>query len=177
MSLLSEHTKEMMDGRGGLMIGPNRYMLIRPDALMGLFARLEPGDRLLALEAFSASVSEHGGKSAASYAGVGRSEAKRLMSAITAIAPQLGWGKWTLDLKPVVLDLSVKNSPFVEGFGPSEHPVCAPICGMLAAISEQIFGASVLVTESQCASVFKKDRKPAKVCNFSAILDMNVKNN
>jgi hypothetical protein len=54
------------DGGGGLDIGGIRYMMIRPDALMGLFRRLEPAERADAFEAIAASILEHGGKSAAS---------------------------------------------------------------------------------------------------------------
>ena len=158
------------------MIGPNRYLLIRPDALMGLFKRLDIADRLLALQAFASSVEEYGGKSAASYAGAGFSESRTLISAITEIAPQLGWGQWAFDLKPSGLDLSVSNSPFVIGFGRSDHPVCAPICGMLAAISEQIFGRRLSVTETQCASTSMKDTKLSKVCKFSARLVLDGEN-
>ena len=150
------------------MIGTNRYILIRPDALMGLFTRLDRADRLLALQAFASSVAEHGGKSAASYGGTGFSESGTLISAITQTAPKLGWGQWALDLKPSGLDLSVHNSPFVAGFGLSKHPVCAPICGMLAAISEQIFGQKISVRESKCASVIKKNTKLSRVCRFRA---------
>ena len=35
------------DGKGGLDIGGIRYMMIRPDALMGLFHRLGPQDHKL----------------------------------------------------------------------------------------------------------------------------------
>ena len=170
MSLPNKQTKEMMDDRGGLVIGSNRYILMRPDALMGLFTRLEANDRLLALRAFALSVAEHGGKSTASYAGTGFSESRKLISAITEAAPQLGWGQWTLNLKHSGLNLSVYNSPFVAGFGHSEHPVCAPICGMLTAISEQIFGQSISVIESQCASVLTEDTKLFSLCKFSATL-------
>ena len=54
------------DGEGGLDIGGIRYMMIRPDALMGLFRRLDPPQRAAAFEAIAASIREHGGKSAAS---------------------------------------------------------------------------------------------------------------
>jgi hypothetical protein len=68
---MSQSNQDIMDGKGGLMLGPHRYMMIRPDALMGLFVRLPEAERLAALEAFAASITENGGKSAASYAGAG----------------------------------------------------------------------------------------------------------
>ena len=153
------------DGGGGLDIGGIRYMMIRPDALMGLFRRLEPAERAAAFEAIAASILEHGGKSAASYAGHGRDAADALISRIEATAPQIGWGNWQISLRDDGLDLTVVNSPFVAGYGPSDDPVCAPIRGMLAAVTHQIFGDDAMVTEIECAATGSAD-----ACRFTARL-------
>ncbi len=150
---MSQNNQDIMDGKGGLMLGPHRYMMIRPDALMGLFLRLPEAERLAALEAFAASITENGGKSAASYAGAGLEEADQLIGIIMQTAPQLGWGQWQLARQPDGLDLQLANSPFVAGFGAADHPVCAPVRGMLAALSRQIFGREARVEESDCAAV------------------------
>lgn len=150
---MSQSNQDIMDGKGGLMLGPHRYMMIRPDALMGLFARLPETDRLAALDAFAASITENGGKSAASYAGAGLEEADQLIRIIMQTAPQLGWGQWQLSRGANGLDLQLANSPFVAGFGKSPHPVCAPVRGMLAALAKQIFGQDALVEETECGAV------------------------
>ena len=151
------------DGGGGLDIGDIRYMMIRPDALMGLFRRLEPAERAAAFEAIAASILEHGGKSAASYAGHGRDAADALIARIEATAPQIGWGNWQISLRDNGLDLIVVNSPFVAGYGPSDDPICAPIRGMLAAVTRQIFGDYAVVAEIKCAAASSSD-----VCRFTA---------
>ena len=166
MSAPTSQTRDMMDGQGGLLLGPHRYMLIRPDALMGLFARLPLAERDAAFEAFAASVRENGAKSAASYAGMGLAEAERLIRTIMDTAPQLGWGKWSLTYDEKGLDLSLHNSPFVAGFGPSEHPVCAPVCGMLEAICTQIFGKSGSAVETACASQAVQGQSKKYQCQF-----------
>ena len=155
-----------MNGQGALFLGPHRYMLIRPDALMGLFARLPSVERFAAFGAIAASVRENGAKSAASYAGTGMEEAEKLTQAITETAPQLGWGQWKLNFDANGLDLSVYNSPFVAGFGRSDHPVCAPICGMLEAICTQIFGKVGTAVETICASQIIDERRTAVECQF-----------
>lgn len=160
------------DGKGRLDIGGIRYMMIRPDALMGLFHQLEPPQRDAALEALAASIFEHGGKSAASYAGSGRDAARQLIARIEDTAPQIGWGQWQITLRDDGLDVSVENSPFAAGFGPADQPVCAPIRGMLAAITQQIFGSKPVVSEWQCAAV-----ADAKSCQFTARLDPPYHNN
>lgn len=49
--------------------------------------------------------------------------------------------------------VEVANSPFAEGFGPSDHPVCFPIKGMLSAMGELTLGRAVAVEETSCAAV------------------------
>ena len=166
MSAPKTQTQEMMDGQGALFLGAHRYMLIRPDAFMGLFARLPSDERIAAFDAIAASVRESGAKSAASYAGMGMEQAEKLTQTIIETAPQLGWGQWKLSYDRNGLELSVYNSPFVVGFGLSDHPVCAPICGMLEAICTQIFGKSGTAVETRCASQSSDGQRAAVACQF-----------
>tara|TARA_A100001037_G_scaffold49650_1_gene41597 strand:+ start:58 stop:561 length:504 start_codon:yes stop_codon:yes gene_type:complete len=131
-----------------------RYLMIRPDSLMGLFRILDPGKRELALGAFSDSVKMHGKNSAESYQQLGVSEAGSLLASISETASQLGWGKWSFDtdFENQILHLTVMNSPFVEGFGPSDTTICAPIVGMIAGVAELIFGKDAEGWENRCAA-------------------------
>ena len=139
---------------GEIRDGTIRYMMIRPDALMGIFTRLSPPARMEALEAFAASIAENGAKSARAYQAMGADDARKLLDVIAATAPQLGWGIWSFTaVSETALTLEVANSPFVVGFGPSEHPVCAPIRGMLTAVGAMVLGGSVTVAEVTCAAV------------------------
>ena len=157
------------DGEGGLDIGGIRYMMIRPGALMGLFRRLDPPQRAAAFEAITASILEHGGKSAASYAGHGRDAADALIARIESTAPQIGWGNWQISLREDGIDLTVDNSPFVAGYGLSDDPVCAPIRGMLAAVTRQIFGVDAVVDEIECAATGRTN-----ACRFTARLSSDT---
>ena len=111
MSTPKTQTQDMMDGQGALFLGTHRYMLIRPDAFMGLFARLPSDERIKAFGAIAASVRENGAKSAASYAGMGMEQAEKLTQTIMETAPQLGWGQWKLSYDVNGLELNVHNSP------------------------------------------------------------------
>ena len=133
---------------------------------MGLFARLPSEERIAAFGAIAASVRENGAKSAASYAGMGMKQAEKLTQTIMETAPQLGWGEWKLSYDINGLDLSVQNSPFVAGFGLSDRPVCAPICGMLEAICIQIYGKSGSAVETRCASQIGDGQRAAVACQF-----------
>jgi uncharacterized protein len=133
--------------------GAIRYMMIRPDALMGMLHELPPELRPEVLAAFARSIIRHGGKSAQSYREAGAVDAPALVATIAQTAPQLGWGIWDLRLTEAGMDLSVANSPFVAGYGPSPGPVCHPIIGMLTAVGRMVLGREVTAVETACAAM------------------------
>lgn len=134
--------------RGEYRDGGIRYMMIRPDALMGMIAELPEAMRPHAMEGFVRSIRRVGGHSARTYQDAGTDD---LLRTIEETAPQLGWGIWSLTRTAEGLALTVENSPFAAGAGHSPHPVCAPIRGMLTAIGEMTMG-DVSVTETACAA-------------------------
>ncbi len=147
---------------GTLHDGEIRYLMLRHDALMGVFKRLSEPARREALAAFADSIFENGGRSAAKYRAMGADGAK-LLDVIVATAPQLGWGSWRFtERTPDRLMLEVRNSPFAAGYGASPDPVCAPIRGMLRAVSGMVLDGATAVEETECAA----QGKPA--CRFVA---------
>lgn len=137
---------------GEIRDGDIRYLMFRTDAVMGLFKRLPEAARREALAALADSIAEHGGRSAAAYRASGAA-GLTLLDVIVETAPQLGWGTWTfVERGPERLVLEVRNSPFVHGFGASPTPVCAPITGMLRAVSAMVLDAATTVEELTCAA-------------------------
>jgi predicted hydrocarbon binding protein len=139
-----------------------RYMLIRPEALMGVFRRLPPTARMAALDAFTESIVEQGSDSARAYRAMGDQDAATLLDTIAATAPQLGWGRWRFNADSDLIRLEVRNSPFAAGFGPAEHPVCHAIVGMLRAVGGIALGRPVIARETACAAM------GADICRFEA---------
>jgi uncharacterized protein len=151
---------------GALRDGALRYMLIRPEALMGIFTRLSEPARREAFAAFADSIYEHGRTSAKSYRALGGAEGRALLDVIVATAPPLGWGIWQFASRTDGgLDLAVRHSPFAEGFGAAAAPVCTPIVGMFRVVSEMVLGGPTVVQEASCASA-----GPA-TCRFVARVD------
>lgn len=139
--------------RGEVRDGEVRYLLIRPDALMGIFRALEEPVRGEALAAFARSIREHGARSARKYQAMGADDGAKLLAAIEATAPQLGWGRWRfLEQGPESVRLEVTNSPFAAGFGASEAPVCAAVAGMLEAVARLAFGGRWHAAEEHCTA-------------------------
>jgi predicted hydrocarbon binding protein len=151
------------DGNGALMDQTRRYMLIRPEALMGVFRRLPEPARRQALQAFAESIVEQGSDSARAYAAM-EGGGPALARTVAATAPQLGWGIWTFNIGPDAIWLTVRNSPFAAGFGPSDTPVCHPILGMVEAVSTMILGRISQVRETDCAAC------GSACCHFEARL-------
>lgn len=143
--------------RGEYRDGAIRYLMLRPDALMGLFAELPEGMRPAALAALARSVARAGGASARSYQTAGAADSASLLATIAATAPALGWGAWDLRRDGEGLALTVRNSPFAAGAGPCGTAVCAPVLGMLRAVGGLVLGDPVTVEETACAAAGAAD--------------------
>ena len=147
---------------GAILDETRRYMMLRPEALMGALASLPEPCRRIAFSSLEASVFEQGSHSARAYAErSGGGEA--LLATVAATAPQLGWGVWQVASLPGRILLTVRNSPFAAAC-PSgmPYPVCAPIQGMLRAVAGMVFGRLARVVETDCAAL------GAEACRFVA---------
>lgn len=150
---------------GAIMDDDRRYLMLRADVLMGIFHELPLEVRHAALEAFAASVKKYGGESARAYFDASEAQPERLLEAIVAYSPELGWGRWHIDARSdEAIEVIVENSPFAEGFGHSPDPVCHAIVGMLQAVGPMIFGRPVVVIETGCAAQADIDR-----CSFRVV--------
>lgn len=146
--------------RGQVRDGPRRYLLMRPDVLMGTVAAMTPACRVAFLEGWAASTCAQGADSLRAYAASVGGHPQALIEATTAAAADLGWGRWAmrLDAETGALRLTVTDSPFVAGWhaatGGALAPeaVCAPIRGILQALAQALIDAPVQVTEEACAA-------------------------
>lgn len=148
----SERLRHEVD-EGEMRDGAIRYLMMRPDALMGMFARLEPESRAAAYAALAASVAEFGGRSVAAYRESGALSTDSLMKTIEGTSADLGWGRWTFSRAGGgAIRVEVRNSPFADGAGITGEAVCAPIRGILTAMASVLVGQGARVEETVCAS-------------------------
>lgn len=165
--------------RGQVCDGPRRYLLMRPDVLMGAVAAMTPAYRAGFLRGWADSTFTHGADSLRAYAASVGGDPRALIDATTEAAADLGWGRWTLDLDAVdgTLHLAVTDSPFVSGWraatggAPAPEAVCTPILGMLQALAQALFDAPVQVREEACAANHPAQSAPGPmvpICHFSA---------
>lgn len=138
--------------QGTIEDGPARYILVRADALMGLFRLLPAREQQGALQAFEQSVAEYGGKSARRYHEARPLGAPDILNLVVAGASLLGWGHWSLEPDDGRLIVHVENSPFVHGFGDAGFYVCSPIAGMLQAAATIACDQPMIAKETCCAA-------------------------
>lgn len=156
------------DDAGTLHDGPRRYLLMRPDVLMGATAALDGPVRAAFLAALAEAARRHGGDSLRAYAASCQGDTAALMRATVSAAADLGWGRWVLEAAPRRLSLCVHDSPFAAGWreagGSIAGPVCAPVEGMLQALAGQLLGAGARAREVDCGAT------RGGPCRFEAIV-------
>ncbi|MDI1295619.1 MAG: 4-vinyl reductase [bacterium] len=161
MSITPLPFRERLDWRavpGQVVDGAVRYMLIRPDALMGAIMRLSPGAQVEMLAALHASVLDFGGRSAGTY---NKTATRPLIEVVGETAPDLGWGCWTVVRRDGAFHIMVKDSPFAAPVTDAAHPVCTAMTGMMSAVGAIMTGAPVTAVETHCAA-----QHGGNICHF-----------
>ena len=138
------------EASGAIYDGDRRYLMMRPDVLMGLLHALPPREQAMVLIALAASAREQGGRSVSAYQHEGGN--RQLQQTMIDGAAALGWGKWRIAEHDEGMQLEVDNSPFAHGYGPAGHPVCAPIAGIFESLAEKLLCQKVTVEELDCAA-------------------------
>ena len=151
---------------GQVLDGPRRYVLLRADVLMGLFAELPVGARDAALLAFGRSVATRGADSLRAYADEPGVDSDALQRAVESAAASLGWGRWRLAREGGSLELEVRNSPFAAAASPDAGPACHAIAGMLQGLAGIVLGGTASARETSCACATGDGR-----CRFTARID------
>jgi predicted hydrocarbon binding protein len=137
---------------GAIRDGLRRYLMMRPDVLMGMLRRLPPQARAQAMAAFADAVADHGADSIRAYFRQVGEDPSALLAATVGAAADLGWGAWRFEPGRDRLGLAVAASPFAEGFGAADAPACAPIAGLLRAVATVSTGIDCEVRELRCAA-------------------------
>jgi hypothetical protein len=140
-------------GSGEIFDDGIRYILIRPDVLMGV-ADSSGGIALnVFLKALENSAFRNVQDSFAQYRSDGRFSDTDVLDSTCRIAATLGWGLWTANRQEDGSTIvEVPNSPFAAGFGPSAEVVCAPIVGILKAVALAQSAAAQEVREVCCVA-------------------------
>jgi predicted hydrocarbon binding protein len=147
------------DGRGALALGGARYLLIRPETLVGLQKAVEGALGERAAACIAAGGRAGGAKATAALDGTAEERVRRLLR----IGGEIGWGEFALErLTATELAVSVRRSAVAEAYGPSAAPVCHLIRGVLESLAAATFGRPSTVVETACVAM------GAVACRFVA---------
>ena len=164
------HERLVFDVAEGQVLDANRrYVLMRADVLMGMFAFLpEPAVRE-ALAALARSVQTHGANSVSAYENTTGASSLQLFDVVAQGASSLGWGVWEFEPGADVCRLVVRNSPFAAARGTIHGPACAPIVGMMKAVCAHVWKRGCTAAEIECCACATGAHAPGQgLCRFEA---------
>lgn len=159
------HGLEYFPRAGVLSFKGVRYMIIRPETLMGIQKAAEKALGHKADGIFYSAGFTGGYLSSKKYRDVFGLKPAGVARFMARMGGQIGWGKLSiekLDLANRSLTATAQNSPFAAAYGRSRRPVCHILRGIFGGLGEVIFGTPVKVIETQCAA------KGDKLCRFEA---------
>ena len=138
------------DGHGGLTLGGSRYLLIRPETLVGLQKAVEQALGERAPACIVAGGRAGGARATAVLDGRAEDRVRRLLR----VGGEIDWGEFTLErLTATELAVSVRHSPVALAYGPSARPVCHLIRGVLESLVAAALGQSLEVLETSCVAM------------------------
>ena len=145
---------------GALTYRDVRYLLIRPETIVGFQKSIEKYSITVAQEALFQGGYRGGYLSAKRY-----KEAQNLSDIETirfmmSMGAEIGWGNFRLikyDFKNRNLQIRVKNSAFAEAYGQSSKGVCHLVSGVLSGLGTVLFACNCTASESHCLAKGNKD--------------------
>jgi predicted hydrocarbon binding protein len=163
------HERLKFDTAEGQVLDANRrYVLMRADVLMGMFAFLPQQASREALAALARSVETHGSDSVRAYADPADPASLQLFETVARGASSLGWGVWKFDVGQESCRLTVRNSPFAHAFRRMGAPACAPIVGMMQAVCTHAWKHGCVAVEVECSACAAGDLSSEGICVFEA---------
>ena len=150
-SILDEMAYDSVSG--ALYFKDVRYMLIRPETVIGFQKAIEENNRELAQDAFFQGGFRGGYLSAKNYRELHNFDATQIIDFMMKMGAEIGWGQFSLhkfELNKKHLSIIVRHSPFAEAYGHTSRSVCHLIRGVLSGLASVIFNKECNGTEVKC---------------------------
>ncbi len=136
-----------------------RYLLIRPETIVGFQKAIENHSRTAAHEALFQGGFRGGHLSAQKYKESLNLSDSETIGFMMRMGAEIGWGKFQLmeyDFENRKLQIRVANSAFAEAYGESTEGVCHLIRGVLSGLATVLFARNCTASETECMA--KDDR-------------------
>lgn len=138
---------------GALTYRDVRYLLIRPETIVGFQKTMEKHSRQGAHEALFQGGYQGGYLSTKKYKEIKNLSDGETISFMMTMGAEIGWGNFQLleyDLENQKLQVRVENSAFASAYGKSTEGVCHLISGVLSGLATVLFSRNYTVSETEC---------------------------
>ena len=149
---------------GALTYRGVRYLLIRPETIVGFQKTIEKHSRTGAQEALFQGGYRGGYLTAKKYKEMQNLSDSRTISFMMTMGAEIGWGNFQLieyDFENRKLQIMVENSAFAEAYGDATEGVCHLISGVLSGLASVIFSINCTASETKCLA------KGDECCEFN----------
>ena len=138
---------------GALTYKDIRYVLIRPETIVGFQKTIEKHSRQGAREALFQGGYQGGYLSAKKFKEMQNLSNAETIDFMMTMGAQIGWGHFDLidyDLESRRLQIRVENSAFAEAYGIATEGVCHLINGVLSGLATVLFERDCKGSETEC---------------------------
>jgi len=140
---------------GALTYRDVRYLLIRPETIVGFQKAIEKQSQATATDALFEGGYQGGYLSAKKYKEIQDLSDKDTINFMMAMGAEIGWGNFKLDQYDFAnkkLQISVEESPFAAAYGDSSEGVCHLTRGVLCGLATILFSRSCTACEVECVA-------------------------
>ena len=140
---------------GALTYRDVRYLLIRPETIVGFQKAIEKQSQATAIDALFEGGYQGGYLSAKKYKEIQDLSDKDTINFMMAMGAEIGWGNFKLDqydFAKKMLQISVEDSPFAAAYGDSSEGVCHLTRGVLCGLATILFSRSCTADEVECVA-------------------------
>ncbi len=138
---------------GALSYKDVRYLLMRPETIVGFQKATEKHSPTAARHAFFQGGYQGGYLSAKKYKEIHNLSDSETIKFMMNMGSEIGWGYFKLNeysLEKKSLRITVENSPFAEAYADSTEGVCHLIRGVLSGLATILFSSNCTASEIEC---------------------------
>ena len=138
---------------GALSYKDVRYLLIRPETIVGFQKSIEKRDRKTGINALFQGGFQGGYRSAKKFKEIQNLSDKETINFMMAMGAEIGWSNFQLieyDPENQDLQIRVENSAFASAYGESAEGVCHLISGVLSGLATVLFARNCTASETKC---------------------------
>jgi predicted hydrocarbon binding protein len=142
--------------QGSMSLAGSRYLMVRPATVVELLKAAEEMHGVDGARALFIAAGTAGGSQAATAYAKADPDPRVVSATMAQKGTGIGWGKIRVEHAEVAgseLRFSAEFSPFAEGYGESDHPVCHFLTGALTGLGRTVLGADAVGEETACAAM------------------------